>query len=55
MSSLKWRRGKGGGLNLKTIICTLCLWGWGFHAKAVFFVNIFSVDLHFDVLIIEPF
>ena len=26
--------------------------GWGFHAKPVFFFNIFSSDLHFHVLII---
>ena len=26
--------------------------GWGFHAKPVFFFNIFSGDLHIDGLII---
>ena len=25
------------GLNLKNTFCTLCLWGWGFHVKSVFF------------------
>ena len=28
-----------------------CLWGWGFHVKSVFFFNIFSGDVQFDVLI----
>ena len=32
---------------------TLCLWGWGFHTKPVFFLNIFSGGLHFDALILE--
>ena len=27
--------------------------GWRFHAKPVFFFNIFDGDLHFDALIIE--
>ena len=26
---------------------------WGFHAKPVSFLNIFSGDLHFDILIIR--
>ena len=26
--------------------------GWGFHAKPAFFLNIFSGDPHFDALII---
>ena len=26
--------------------------GWGFHAKPVFFLNIFSDDPHFDALIV---
>ena len=38
------------GFNLKNILCTQCLWGWRFHVKSVFFFNIFSGELHFDVL-----
>ena len=34
-------------------ICTLCLWGWEFYPKPVFFHNIFSGDLHFNALIIR--
>ena len=34
------------------ILRALRLWGWGFHAKPVFF-NILSGDLHFDALIIR--
>ena len=41
------------GLNLKNTFCTLCLWGWGFHVKSVFFFlkKKYSGDLFFDVLI----
>ena len=28
-------------------VCTLCLSGWEFHSKPVFFFNIFSGDLYF--------
>ena len=40
---------------LKNTVCTLCLRGLGFHAKPIFFSNIFSGDLYFKVLIIELF
>ena len=30
-------------LNLKNTFCTLCLWGWGFHVKPVFFFKNFLV------------
>ena len=43
------------GLNLQNNFWTLCLWGWEFHAKPVFFFNIFSGDLHLDVLICGSF
>ena len=39
------------GFNLKNTLCTKYLWGWGSHAKSVFFFNIFTSDLHFDALI----
>ena len=25
------------GMNLKNTLCTICIWGWGFHVKPVFF------------------
>ena len=28
----------------------LCLWGWGFHAKPVFFFNIFTGDPHYALI-----
>ena len=40
---------------MKNTVCTLCLRGLGFHAKPIFFSNIFSGDLYFKVLIIELF
>ena len=44
------------GLNLKNTFCALCLWGWGFHVKSVFFFKKrCSGDLFFDFLIIELF
>ena len=43
---------RNSGLNLKNTLCALCIWGWGFHANPTFVFNIFSSDLHFDVLII---
>ena len=36
----------------KTKLGTLCLWGCGFHAKPIFFLNIFYGDLHFDAFIL---
>ena len=30
----------------------ICVWGWGFHKKPVFFLNIFSAEPHVDALII---
>ena len=39
-------------LNLKSTFCTLCLWGWEFHVKSVFFFKKnYSGDLFLDVLI----
>ena len=32
-------------MNSKNSFCTQHLLGWGFHAKSVFFLNIFSGDL----------
>ena len=44
------------GLNLKNTFCAICLWGWGFHVKSVFFSKKnYSGDLFFDVLIIGLF
>ena len=34
-------------LDLKYTLSTQCLWCWVFHAKCVFFLNIFSGDLLF--------
>ena len=47
-------------MHLKINIRTLCLRGWGIHAKPAFFFNIFffiffSSDFYYDALIIEPF
>ena len=42
-------------MNLKNTFCTLCLRDWRFHAKLVFFFNLFSGYLHFDTLIVGPF
>ena len=33
--------------NLKNTLCTQCLYRWRFHAKSVFFFDIFSGDMHF--------
>ena len=33
----------------------ICLRGWGFHVKPVFFFIIFSGDLYFDAMIIVFF
>ena len=43
------------GLNVENTFCTLCLRGWGFHAKPVYFLKIFNGDLYFDTLIIGLF
>ena len=41
---------------MKTLFCTLCVWGWRFHLKSVFFFEKnYSGDLFFDVLIIGLF
>ena len=36
-------------------LCTLCLRGWGFHAKHVFFCNILNGCLYIDASIAELF
>ena len=41
--------------NLTNTLCTLCLKGWGFHAKPVFCFNIYIGNLYFDALIIGLF
>ena len=43
------------GLNFKDTLFTLYLRHLGFHAKLVFFLNIFSGNLYIDALIIELF
>ena len=43
------------GLNFKSTVCTQCLWGWGFHAKSVFFFKCFYWWLAIYVFIIGLF
>ena len=43
------------GLNLKNNFWTLCLWGWSFRVKSVFFFKKYTGDLFFDVLLIGLF
>ena len=39
-------------LNLKITVCKLCLWGWKYHVKPLFFFKkMFSGNLFCDVLI----
>ena len=39
---------------LHTMLMYICLRGWEFHAKLDFFFNIFSGDLYFNAIFIEP-
>ena len=36
------------GLNLKNILCTMCLKGLESHTKPGFYFNVFSDNLYFD-------